>query len=327
MRRREFIAGLGGAAAAWPVVARAQRTVLPVVGLLGTQSRELWKDRLDAFRRGLGETGHVEGRTVALEYRFVDDDKDQLSTLALDLVARRVNVIAAFGGPPPALAAKARTASIPIVFTLSSDPTEIGLVTSLAHPGGNLTGATTLNMEVSPKRLELMHELAPTATMFGLLVDPKGTSQEIELRELNAAADKLGLRLRVLRASVDRDIDDAFAFLAELKASGIVIGISSFLISRIDKLAALALRHRMPAVYLYREFAVAGGLMSYGGSLAEGYRLAGVYTGRILNGEKPADLPVQQATRIDLVINMRTAKALGLNLPQSILLRADEVIE
>jgi putative ABC transport system substrate-binding protein len=325
LRRRDFIALLGGGAASWPLAARAQQPTLPVIGLLGTQSRELWEERLGAFRRGLAEAGYVEGRTVAMEYRFVDDAKAQLSVLAADLVARRVNVIAAFGGPQPAVAAKAVTASIPIVFTLSGDPVESGLVDSLSHPGRNLTGATTLNIEVSAKRLELMHELIPAATVIALLVDPGAADPQ--LAELNSAARTLGLQLGVLHAGNDRELDDAFATLAQLGAGGLVIGVSSFLISRSSRLAALALRYRVPSVYLYREFAVAGGLMSYGGSLAEGYRMAGSSAGRILQGAKPAELPVQQATKVELIINLKTAKALGLDVPVSLLARADEVIE
>jgi putative ABC transport system substrate-binding protein len=325
MRRRELIRLLGGAAA-WPLAARAQQPALPVVGLLGTQSRELWEERLGAFRRGLAEAGYVEGQTVAMEYRFVDDAKAQLSALAVDLVARRVNVIAAFGGPQPAAAAKAVTSSIPIVFTLSGDPVESGLVDSLAHPGRNLTGATTLNIEVSAKRLELMHELIPAATVIALLVD-QPAARDSELAELNSAARTLGLRLKILHAGNDRELDDAFATLGQMAAGGLVIGVSSFLISRSSRLAELALRYRVPSVYLYREFAAAGGLMSYGGSLAEGYRMAGSAAGRILQGAKPAELPVQQATKVELIINLKTAKALGLDVPVSLLARADEVIE
>jgi putative ABC transport system substrate-binding protein len=325
MRRRQFITLLGGAAT-WPLAARAQQPAMPVVGLLGTQSRELWEERLGAFRRGLAEAGYVEGQTVAMEYRFVDDAKAQLSALAADLVARRVNVIAAFGGPQPAGAAKAVTSSIPIVFTLSGDPVESGLVDSLAHPGRNLTGATTLNIEVSAKRLELMHELLPAATAIAFLVDQPGAGFP-QLAGVNSAAGTLGLRLNVLHASNDGEVDDAFAALGQMGAGGLVIGVSSFLISRSSRLAELALRYRVPAIYLYREFAVAGGLMSYGGSLAEGYRMAGNSVGRILQGAKPAELPVQQATKVELIINLKTAKALGLTVPISLLARADEVIE
>jgi putative ABC transport system substrate-binding protein len=283
--------------------------------------------RLRVFYQGLSETGYVEGRNVVTEYRFVDDEKNELPALAAELIARKVTMIAAFGGPRPALAAKALTTTIPIVFTASSDPVEVGLVASLTHPGGNLTGATTLNVEVAAKRLELLHELIPAATTIALLIDPAGSSNGSPLSDLQAAARRLGLQLHILRASTDRNIDDAFVALDQLRAEGLVIGVDSFLISRSDRLAALALRHGVPAIFLYREFAAAGGLMSYGGSIAEGYRLSGVYTGRILKGERAADLPVQQATKIELVVNLKTAKALGLTVPLALLTRADEVIE
>jgi putative ABC transport system substrate-binding protein len=328
MKRRELITLLVGVTA-WPLAARAQQPAMPVIGVLGTQSRELWEERLGAFRQGLAEAGYVEGQTVAMEYRFVDDAKAQLSALAADLVARRVNVIAAFGGPQPAVAAKAVTSSIPIVFTLSGDPVEFGLVDSLAHPGRNLTGASTLNLEVSAKRLELMHELLPAATVIALLVDQPDQlfARDPQLTELNSAARTLGLRLNVLHAGSDRELDDAFATLGQMGAGGLVIGVSSFLISRSSRLAELALRYRVPAVYLYREFAAAGGLMSYGGNIGEGYRIAGNHAGRILQGAKPAELPVQQATKVELIINLNTAKALALAVPVSLLARADEVIE
>jgi putative ABC transport system substrate-binding protein len=303
---------------------------MPVLGLLGSQSRQLWEGRLSAFGQGLHETGYVEGRNVGIEYRFVDDGKSELTALAADLVARRVTVIAAFGGPNPALAAKAQTATIPIVFTLSGDPVDAGLVASLAHPGGNLTGSTTLNIEVAVKRLELLHELNPAATIIAWLINPTNPTAsftETQSREMQAAARSLGVELRVLHAGTEREIDDAFATLDQLRTAGLVIGVDSFLISRSNKLASLALQHRIPSVYLYREFAAAGGLMSYGGSLMESYRLSGVYAGRILKGEKPADLPVQQSTKIELVINLKTAKALGITVPLALLGRADEVIE
>jgi putative tryptophan/tyrosine transport system substrate-binding protein len=327
MRRREFIAGLGATASPglWPRAARAQPFPTPVVGFLGTESRELWAYRLRAFHQGLNEAGYVEGRNVMVEYRFVDDEKRDLPALAADLVARKMAVIAAFGGPRPALAAKAVSGTIPIVFTTSSDPVEIGLVASLAHPGGNLTGATTLNSEVAAKRRELLHETVPTATTFALLVNPNVINRVPG--DLQEAARTLGLRLHVLHAGTDSEIDDAFAALRQVGAGGLVIGVDSFVISRSDKLAALALRHGVPAIFLYREFAAAGGLMSYGGSSVEAYRLSGIYTGRILRGEKPADLPVQQSTKVELVINLKTAKALGITFPLTLLGRADEVIE
>jgi putative ABC transport system substrate-binding protein len=323
--RRDFITLLGGAAAALPPAARAQRPGVPILGVLGSQSRELWAGRLRAFQGGLREAGYVEGRNLAIEYRFVDDDRKDLPALAADLISRRVTAIAAFGGPAPAQAAQAQTRTIPIVFTLSGDPIDGGLVASLAHPGGNLTGSTTLNIDVAAKRLELLHEFLPTASTFALLINRAGTAQEVQSKEMETAARSLGVALEVFHAGTEREIDDAFA--AMHRPAGPVIEVDSFLISRSDKLAALSLRDRIPAVFLYREFAEAGGLMSYGGSLAEGYRLSGVYAGRILKGERPSDLPVQQATKVELVINLKTAKALGITVPITLLGRADEVIE
>jgi putative ABC transport system substrate-binding protein len=285
MRRREFITAV--AATVLPLVARSQER-LPVVGLLGSESRQQWMVRLRAFFQGLREAGFLEGSNVATEYRFVDDQKDPLPALAADLVARRVTVIAGFGGPRPCLEAKALTSTIPIVFTVSGAPVRAGLVASLAHPGANITGATTLNTEVGEKRLELLHELLPTTQKFALLINRNSTSRQVLTEDLPGAAQKLGVQLEVLTAGTDREIDEAFEVLDKSKPGGLVIGIDSFLISRSDRLAALALRHAIPAVFLYREFAAAGGLMSYGGSSVEGYRLAGAYTGRILKGERVA---------------------------------------
>jgi putative ABC transport system substrate-binding protein len=296
-----------------------------VIGYLNGRSRDGDAPFTAAFRQGLKEAGFVEGQNVAIEYRFADGQFDRLPALAADLVRRRVTVIAATGGI--AVAAKAATTTIPIVFSMAGDPVAVGLVASLARPGGNVTGVTTLGVEVGPKRLELLHELLPTATIIALLVNPAGPNAEPLSRDLQAAARTLGLELHILQASTERDFDSIFAALARLRADGLVIGPDPFFNGRIEQLAALALRHAMPTIYQFREFAAAGGLMSYGSSNTELFRLAGIYTGRILKGEKAADLPVQQATRIELTINMKTAKALGLTFPITLLGRADEVIE
>jgi putative ABC transport system substrate-binding protein len=327
--RRELIALLGSAVA-WPLAARAQQPALPVVGFLdaGAAVGRSSTDRLRAFHQGLGAMGYIEGRSVLIEYRWAEGHYDRLPALAADLVRRRVTVIAAIGGPQQALAAKATATTTPIVFQLGADPVEMGLVASLNRPGGNLTGVTSLNLEVGPKRLELMHELMPTATRFALLVDPtNAVNSESETTGLQTAARALGLQLSVLQASAGHDIEEIFTALAQQRASGLVIGPDSFLQSRTEQIAALAIQHAVPTVTPYREFAAAGGLMSYGGDIAESWRQAGVYTGRILKGEKPADLPVQQVTKVELIINLKTAKVLGLTVPPNLLAIADEVIE
>jgi putative ABC transport system substrate-binding protein len=328
LERREFITLLGGAAA-WPLSARAQQPAMPVIGLLGNESADVWSDRLRIFRHGLSETGFIERQNVTIEYRWAGggiDQRDRLPALAADLVQHKVTVIVAFAGPAPTLAAKAATTTIPIVFISSSDPVQQGMVASLNRPGGNVTGVTTLNTQVEPKRLELLHEMVPQATLIGVLVNPNDPTTELQLKTLAEAAHSLGLQLQVLRARNDREIDDAFASLSQSQVGGLAIGVDTFLIGRSEKIAALALRYRLPAAHLYREFAAAGGLISYGG-LTEAYRLVGMYTGRILKGEKPGNLPVQQVTKIELIINMKTAKALGLTVPLSLLGRADEIIE
>jgi putative ABC transport system substrate-binding protein len=327
MRRREFISLLGGAAAAWPLAARAQRAALPVIGFLGAGSPATDEARVRAFRQSLGETGHAEGRTVTIDYRWAEGHSDRFPALAHELVRRQVDVIVAAGGTPSALAAKAATATIPIVFGVAVDAVEVGLVASLNRPDGNVTGVTNLNAEVGPKRLELLREVVPTATIIGVLVNPINPLSAPFVRVLQAAAQALGQKLHVLQASTDRDLDEVFAALIQLRAGALVIGPDPFLNTRAEQIAALTVRHAVPAIYQYRRFAVAGGLMSYGSDETDYYRLLGIYAGRILKGDKPADLPVQQATKVEFIINLKTAKAFGLSIPLPLLGRADEVIE
>jgi ABC-type uncharacterized transport system substrate-binding protein len=325
MKRRDFITLLGGAAA-WPLAARAQQP--PVIGFLGSASPDRWAGRMRAFHQGLSETGYAEGRNVAIEYRWAEGQNDRLGPLAAELVGRQVTVIVTPGSTPAALAAKAATTTIPIVFEVASDPVELGLVTSLARPGGNITGVTSLNAEVGPKRLELLHELVPTATVVGLLVNPTNPNlAELTTKNLHAAARSLGLKIHILHASADRDFDTVFATLNQLRADALVIGTDPFFSSRLEQLATLTAHHAVPTVYQFREFTANGGLMSYGGSLTDTFRAAGVYTGRILKGDKPADLPVQRTTKVELFLNLRTAKVLGLEVPRTLIARADEVIE
>jgi putative ABC transport system substrate-binding protein len=330
LKRRAFMTLLGGmmAASASPRAARAQQSATPVIGLLGSETPDWYADRLRAFREGLGETGHVEGQNVIIDYRWAEGRNDRLPLLAAELVRRRVAVIATLGNTASTLAAKAATATIPIVFRIASNPVEVGLVASLARPGGNLTGVTTLGVEVGPKQMELLHEVVPTATVVALLVNPTNpTLAESQSRVLPAVAGSLGLRLHVLHASTDRDFDAVFASLAQLHAGALVIGVDAFFNRRSAELATLATRHAMPTISAYEEFTAAGGLMSYGGSIVASSREAGVYVGRILKGEKPADLPVTQSTKVSLVINLKTAKALGLTVPPTLQAAADELIE
>jgi len=328
MRRREFIALLGGAAAAWPLAARAQQPALPVIGFLGSASPDLYAVRLSAFRQGLKQAGYVEGQNVAIEYRWADGHYDRLPVLAAELVHRRVTVIVAGGGTPSVVAAKAATATIPIVFETATDPVQLGLVASLNRPGGNLTGVTNLNVEVGPKRLELLRELMPTAIIIAVLVNPtSGVLAEQVLHELEAAAPAFGMQLHALPASTERDLDTVFAALGQLRADALVIAPDIFFLAHTEQLGALALRHAVPAISSNRAFVTAGGLMSYGTSEADSYRLVGISAGKILRGEKPGDIPVQQATKVELIINLKTAKALGLTVPLPLLGRADEVIE
>jgi putative tryptophan/tyrosine transport system substrate-binding protein len=326
MKRREFISLLGGAAVSWPVGASAQQPAMPVIGFLASRAPAEDPHLLAAFRRGLKEAGYIEGQNVASEYRFAENQYDRLPALAADLVRRQVAVIVANG--PAAQTAKAATVTIPIVFTAGFDPVEVGLVASLNQPGGNITGVSILDVELGPKRLELLHELVPTANIIAVLVNPSDPARSKTIsRDLQAAARTLGLELHVLHASTDRDFDTVFASLDQLRAGGLVIGGEPFLNSRSGQLGALSIRHAVPTIYQFRAFAAAGGLVSYGASLTDAYRLAGVYSGRILKGEKPADLPVQQATKFELIINLKTAKALGLTVPLIMQMTADEVIE
>jgi ABC-type uncharacterized transport system substrate-binding protein len=327
MKRRDFITLLGGAAAVWPLAARAQQAAMPVVGFLNGASPEGYAPFVAAFRQGLKEAGYVEGQNVTIEYRWAEGHYDRLPSLAADLVQHKVTVIAATS-TPAALAAKAATSTVPMVFTTGGDPIKLGLVASLRRPGGNVTGSAQLTVEVGPKRLELARELFPGATTVALLVNPANPVAATVSKDLQTVADTLGVRLHLLHASTEADFEAAFATAAQLRAAALVIsGADPLFVSHAAQLGALALRHSVPAIYQFREFAAAGGLMSYGGDARDSYRLAGVYTGRILKGEKPADLPVVQSTKVELIINLKTAKALGITVPLPLSGRADEVIE
>jgi putative ABC transport system substrate-binding protein len=327
MRRREFVTLIGGAAAAWPLSARAQQTAMPVIGFLDPKSAGASAHYVSALRQGLKEGGYIEGQNIAIEFRWAEGRNDQLPAMAADLVRRQVAVIAAIS-PDAAVAAKSATTTIPIVFQSGSDPVELGLVASLNRPGGTITGISRLATELAPKLLELLHEAAPNADNIAFLMNPASVNAEVKTREAQAAAHSLGLKqLVILTAGTAAEIDTAFATMAERQANALLIGQAVFFNNQVEQLAALALRNKVPAIYSLREFAAAGGLMSYGASLADQYRLVGVYVGRILKGEKPGDLPVQQATKVELIINLKTAKALGLTVPLSLLGRADEVTE
>jgi putative ABC transport system substrate-binding protein len=328
MRRREFITLLGSAAAAaWPLAARGQQPAMPVIGVLNVRAPGDAPELLAAFHQGLKDTGFVEGQTVAIEYRFAENQNNRLAALAADLVHRQVTVIAATN-TQAALVAKAATTTIPIVFGTAADPVQLGMIASLSRPGGNVTGVTQLALEVAPKRLELLHNLVPAAGVMALLVNPANPAlAEPETRNLQAAAHSLGLELHVVKASTDGDLDGVFANLIQSRTGGLVIGSDPFFTARSDRLAALAIRHAVPAIYDNREFVSAGGLISYGGSHTDVHRLIGVYTARILKGEKPGDLPVQQRTKVELFLNLKPAKALGITVPLPLLGRADEVIE
>ena len=327
MRRREFITLIGGTVAAWPLIVRAQQPAMPVIGFLSSTSPDAYAVRLRAFRQGLKEEGYIEGKNVAVEYRWAEGHDDRLPVLAAELVHREVTVITA-NGTPSSMASKAATATIPIVFETATDPVTLGLVASLNRPGGNLTGVTNLNIEVGPKRLELLRELMPAATNIAVLVDPSSPAvTEQFMHDLQAAAPALGMQLHVLHASVDTDFEAVFAAVAQVRADALIIGPYLSLNARMEQLGALSLRHALPAFFTYRPFVAAGGLVSYGANETETYRLVGIYTGKILKGEKPGDLPVQRSTKVELIINLKTAKALGLKVPLSLLGRADEVIE
>lgn len=325
MRRRDVIALLGGAAAL-PLTARAQQSAKPVVGFFNVASPDGYAHHVAAFRDGLTERGYIEGQNVTIEFRWAEGHYDRLPGMADDLVRSEVSVIVA--NTPANLAAKSATSTIPIVFTTASDPVQIGLVQNMSRPGGNITGVSQLNVEIGPKRLELAHELIPTAASVAFLVNPNDVSRAATLtKDAQAAIVPLGLQLHVLRAGTDAEIDAAFAGFAQLKAGALVIGADALFNSKSQLLAELSLRYAVPAIYQYSEFADAGGLLSYGGSIKESYRWAGIYTGRILKGERPADLPVQQSTTVELIVNLKTAKALGISVPLSLLGRADKVIE
>ena len=325
--RRDLITLIGGAAAAWPFAARAQQPAMPVVGFLNGGTPEGYAPMVAAFRQGLNEAGYVEGRNVAIEYRWARGQYDRLSELAADLVRRQVTVMIA-SSTPAVLAAKAATTTIPIVFTTGDDPVKLGVVASLSRPGGNSTGVTTLNVEVAPKMLELLHEMVPKATVIALLVNPANSAQaEATTRETQIAARRLGLELHVLHASAEREFDAAFASAVQLRAGALVIGADIFFNTRSEQLGALAFRYAVPAIFPWRESAAAGGLMSYGTNITSLFRQVAIYSSRVVKGEKPADLPVQQPVKLELIINLKTAKALGLQVPDKVLALADEVIE
>jgi putative tryptophan/tyrosine transport system substrate-binding protein len=326
MRRRQFLGVLGGAAAAWPLAVRAQQPAMPVIGFLSPGSLEADTSRMNAVRQGLAEIGYVEGQNAAIEYRGAQYQHDRLSELAADLVNRRVAAIIVVSASG-ALAAKAATNTIPIVFSIGADPVQLSLVTSLNRPSGNITGIYVLNVAVTGKRLELLRESVPTARVIGYLANPKSAATAPETKELHEAARALGVELRVLNAANESEIDTAFATLAKERSVSLVVSSDNLFTDRPVRLAVLAARHAIPAICPYREFAAAGGLMSYGTDLADAYRVVGAYAGRILKGAKPTDLPVHQAVKVQLVINLKTAKALGLGVPATVLARADEVIE
>src|SRR5262245_13496442 len=326
MDRRKFMGSVAGGLLAVPLAVRAQRKAMPVIGVLTATSPIPFEPMMRAFRQGLSEAGYIEGQNVAIEYRWAEGNYDRLPALAADLVGRKVDLIMA-GSPPSALAAKSATSTIPIVFRGGSDPVADGLVASLARPGGNLTGVSTGQDDLTAKRLELLSELVPQAKVFALLTNPNAAYTERIIGNVQKAARTKGLQLHVLKASSESEIDTAFASLVRLHAGALVVSADPFLSGRREQLVALASRHAVPSIYAWREFAVAGGLISYGGSLTSAFRLVGVYVGKVLKGAKPADLPVQQPMTFELVINLKTAKTLGLTVPQSVLMRADEVIE
>jgi putative tryptophan/tyrosine transport system substrate-binding protein len=327
MDRRTFMGSVAGGLVAAPLAAHAQKSAIPMIGFLGSASPAQSAPFVAAFRKGLNETGYVESKNVAIEFRWAEGQYDRLPALASELVRRQIAVLVATGGPGAALAAKAATSTIPIVFTTGSDPVQFGLVASLGHPGGNATGVTIFTVDLVAKRMELLRELVPKATVIAFISNPNTPYAESEVGKAQEAARSFGQQLHVVRAATAQEIDAAFATLVQLRAGALLIGTDPFFSSRREQFVALAARHAMPAIFDLREFATAGGLLSYGASITEAYRQAGIYTGKILNGAKPADLPVLQPTKLELVINLKTAKTLGLTIPQSLLLRADEVIQ
>jgi len=327
LRRRQFLTLLSGTAAAWPLAARAEQPTLPIVGYVHADSPQTVLGLLGAFREGLGETGYVEGQNVAIEYRWAENDLSRIPELVADLVRRRVAVIATPGSSAAALAAKAATSTIPIVFSLGLDPVQLGLVASLSRPGGNITGVNSMSNELVAKRLGLLHELLPTATRFAVLVNPKNPTTESLKKDVEVAAAAIGPQIEFFTASTGVDIDTAFVSLVQRRADALLVHPDNLFINRRIQLTTLAARHAVPAIYPLRPDAEAGGLMSYGTKLADAHRQAGVYTGRILKGAKPADLPVVQPTKFEFVINLQTAKTIGLTVPPTLLARADEVIE
>jgi putative ABC transport system substrate-binding protein len=325
--RREFVSALGGAVAIWPFAARAQQPAMPVIGFLGTQSADVSGARVSAFRQGLSESGYVEGKNVAIDYLWAEGQYDRLPGLVAELVRRRVAVIVSAGGSQGAVAAKAATSTIPIVFSAGADPIQSNLVSSLNRPGGNATGVSILIGGLDPKKIGLLHELVPLASLIAVLLDPHTSDFQVRLEALQGAARAAALNIHTVQATTEQEIDAAFATFAQLRAGALVVSPSPFFDTRRDQLVALAARYSLPAIYDESEFAVAGGLMSYGTDFVESYRQVGIYTGRVLKGEKPSDMPVMQSTKFDFVINLKTAKALGLSVPSGLLSIADEVIE
>lgn len=326
MRRRDFLGGLGGTAVAWPVVSRAQQP-MPIIGYLGAETPDAFASRVSAFRQGLSELGYVEGRNVLIEFRWAEGQHNKLPALASELVARSVAVIVAPGGAPAALAARAASATTPVIFEMGADPVTIGLVASLQRPGANLTGVTSLNVQVTPKRLEILREVIPSAATVAVLVNPTSPTTMSQLKSLQTAADALGARLEVFNASNVSDLDTVSARLSGLRPGGLVVASDGFFATHSEQLAALTVRHSLPAIHQSRDFAIAGGLMSYAGSFMESHRQAGIQTARVLKGSKPAELPVQQVTKVELIVNLKSAKSLGVSIPLPLLGRADEVIE